>query len=136
MINGLYDVAIDTPKYHRRGTLNLKSEGSAIEAQLSIIDVADLEFAGTCADKEFDFEGNADLPSIGQGDYKAHGSIWGNSVSITCETVKGKVEMFGTRLGAAAGVAKSSHEYMMKASTGNTDDRDGSMYSGLYADGG
>lgn len=136
MIRGLYDVAIDTPKYHRRGTLDLNSEGSAITAKLSVLDVADMEFTGTCNDKEFDFEGTADLPSIGQGDFKAHGSIWGNSVSITCETVKGKVEVFGTRLSAAAGAAKSSHEYVMKASTGDVNDRDGSMYSGLYADGG
>lgn len=136
MINGLFDVSIDTPKYHRRGTLSLKSEGENIAAELKIGDNEVMEFSGTCADKEFDFTGNDDLPSLGQVDYRAHGSVWGNSLSITCETDAGKVEIFGTRLSTQAGELKSSHEYMMAASTGDARCDDGIMYSGLYADGG
>lgn len=136
MINGLFDVAIDTPKYHRRATLDLVSEGASIAAVLTISEHDPLYFEGTCADKEFDFEGDADLPGIGPGGYKAHGSVWGNSVTLTCDTVAGKVEVFGTRLSASTGGVKSSHEYMMSASTGDVAADDGTMYSGLYADGG
>lgn len=136
MINGLFDVAVDTPKYHRRGTISLKSSGSEIVATLNVGDLDSLEFTGTCADKEFDMEGNRDLPSLGVVDYKAHGSVWGNSLSITCETDEGKVEIFGTRLSSEAGAPKSSHDYLMRASTGDVLNDDGAMYSGLYADGG
>ena len=135
MIEGLFDVAIDTPKYHRRGTLSLRSSGEDIEARLNVAEIDELVFNGTCASKEFDFEGSADLPGIGQTSYKAHGSVWGNSISISCEIDKGKVEIFGTRLSSEAGKPVSSHEYMMKASRGEFDE-DSTMYSGLYADGG
>ena len=62
MIRGLFDVSIDTPKYHRRGTMSLKSDGDSITAQLKTGDYDVMEFTGTCADKEFDISGNADLP--------------------------------------------------------------------------
>ena len=136
MIEGTFDIAVDTFKYHRRGTIALKSNGDRIVARLIGGDVLDREFAGTCADKEFDFEGNDDLPSLGQVNYKAHGSVWGNSITLTCKTDAGKVEMFGTRLSASAGEFKSSHEYLMAASTGEFADNENTMYSGLYADGG
>jgi len=136
MIEGTYDVAIDTPKYHRRGTLALKSAGEAIAARLVISDVDPLEFDGSCADKEFVFAGERDLPSFGLVHYEAKGSAWGNSLDVKCQTDAGKIEIFGTRLSASAGEFRSSHEYVMKASTGDFDDNDSTMYSGLYADGG
>lgn len=136
MIDSLYDIAVDTPKYHRRGTLSLKSEGERITAKLKVSDLDELEFSGTCADKEFDFAGNRDLPSFGVADFKAHGSVWGNSVTITCDVDGKKVEIFGTELSISAGSTKSSHEYMMSASTGDVISNDSAMYSGLYADGG
>lgn len=136
MIEGTYDVAIDTPKYHRRGTLALKSAGEAIAARLIVGDNEPLIFDGTCADKDFVFAGERDLLGLGLVHYEAKGSVWGNSIDIKCETDAGKVEIFGTRLSTSAGDFKSSHEYVMKASTGDFDDNDSMMYSGLYADGG
>lgn len=136
MIEGTFDIAVDTFKYHRRGTISLKSNGERIAAHLVIGDILDREFTGTCADKEFDFEGNDDLPSFGQVNYKAHGSVWGNSISMTCETDAGKIELFGTRLSTSAGEFKSSHEYLMAAAAGHYADNENTMYSGLYADGG
>lgn len=136
MIEGTYDVAIDTPKYHRRGTLALKSAGEAIAARLIVGDNEPLIFDGTCADKDFVFAGERDLLGLGLVHYEAKGSAWGNSIDIKCETDAGKVEIFGTRLSTSAGDFKSSHEYVMKASTGDFDDNDSMMYSGLYADGG
>lgn len=136
MINGLFDISIDTPKYHRRGTVSLKSTGESIAAQLKIGDLEVMEFTGTCADKDFEFTGHRDLPSLGEVDFCARGNVWGNSLSITCETDAGKVEIFGTCLSTQAGELKSSHEYMMAASTGEMSRDDGTMYSGLYADGG
>ena len=136
MIEGTYDVAIDTPKYHRRGTLALKSAGEAIAARLVIGENEPLEFDGTCADKEFVFAGERDLPSLGPVHFEAKGSAWGNSIDVKCQTDVGKVEIFGTRLSTSAGDFRSSHEYVMKASTGEFDDHDTTMYSGLYADGG
>lgn len=136
MIEGLYDIAVDTPKRHRRGTLTLVSSGDAIEARMSVGDLEDARFAGTCADKEFTFTGSGDFPGLGQIDYEVTGSAWGNSLTATCASSAGKIEIFGTRLSASAGDARSSHEYMMKASTGEFVRDDGTMYSGLYADGG
>ena len=135
MVEGLFDIALDTPKYHRRGTLLLKGAGERLRATLKVGDDVELEFEGSCKDKDFSFEGNADLPTLGCVDYRASGNVWGNSVSITCTTDAGKVEIFGTRLSASAGDPVSSHDYLMQASTGVMPTDENAMYSGLYADG-
>lgn len=136
MIDGLYDIAIDTPKMHRRGTLALKSSEDKIAGVLNVSDLKDAHFVGTCEDKEFAFEGSGEFPSVGQIDYVAKGSIWGNSIDVKCETSAGVITMFGTQIGSSAGAVRSSHDFIMAASTGDFSDADGTMFSGLYADGG
>ena len=135
MIEGTFDVSVDTPKLHRRGTLALKSEGERIFARLTLNEREPLDFAGTCADKTFHIEGEGELPSLGQVAYQADGEVWGNSLDVKCTTEAGVVTIFGTRLSGSAGDLKSSHEYMMRASTGEFGRDDNTMYSGLYADG-
>ena len=136
MIQGTFDVAIDTPKHHKRGTLALKSQGEHISARLKAGEDFDREFDGTCTDKEFDFEGTDEFPGLGKVNFKAHGSTWGNSIDVSCQTDAGKVDIFGTRLSLSAGEFKSSHDYIMSASKAEFARHDGSMYSGLYSDGG
>ena len=136
MIEGTFDVAVDTPKHHKRGTLALKSAGEALAARLELSGLEPIDFAGTCAGTEFTFEGTAELPGIGTTDYRAVGETWGNSIDVKCETSAGTVTIFGTRLSSSAGDLKSSHEYLMKASAAEFDRDDTTMYSGLYADGG
>ena len=137
MIDGLYDIAVDTPKLHRRGMLTLKSNEDKIAAILSVgEDLKDERFAGTCEGKEFVFEGSGAFPSVGQIDYVAKGSIWGNSIDIKCETSAGIITMFGTQIGSSAGAVRSSHDFIMQASSGDTSDPDGMMFSGVFADGG
>ena len=136
MIEGTFDVAIETPRYHRRGVLALKSSGERIAAKLDIGDEMSFEFMGTCADKDFEFEGAGEFGRLGAISYEAKGNVWGNSVTVQCATDAGKIEVFGTRLSTAAGAFKSSHEYVMAGSTGDFAKNEGTMYSGLYADGG
>ena len=136
MIEGTYDIAVDTPKRRKRGTVAFKSNGSRIAARLKLGDELDMEFEGTCADKEVDFKGSTELPEFGQFEYAAHGTVWGNSVDILVESSMGKINVFGTRLSTSAGEFKSSHDYIMAASKDDFSSGDGTMYSGLYADGG
>ena len=136
MINGTYDISVDTPKLHRRGTISLRSDEGTIAAVLNVgEDLRDARFEGTCADKEFTFEGSGEFPSVGQIDYSAKGSVWGNTLDITVESSIGKIMMFGTQLGGSAGAMESSHDYMMRASRADFSD-DSVMYSGLFSDGG
>ena len=136
MIEGTFDVAVDTPKYHKRGTLALAGEGTQIRALLKVSELDDMVFAGSCAEKEFTFEGTGEFGRLGQIDYKAKGEVWGNSLDAKVESSGGVITIFGTRLSASAGDFKSSHEYMMAASRAEFSADDGTMYSGLYADGG
>ena len=136
MIDGTFDIAVDTPKLHRRGMLSLKSDAGIIVGVLKAGEWEGARFEGTCEGKEFTFEGSGEFPSVGQIDYVAKGSVWGNSLDVKCETSAGVITLFGTQIGASAGVEGSSHDYIMSASTGNTCDGEGMMYSGLYADGG
>ena len=135
MIDGTYDISVDTPKLHRRGTVSLKSTGEAIVGVLNVgEDLHEARFEGTCADKEFTFEGSGTFPSVGDIEYVAKGSVWGNSLDISVETNAGKITMFGTRIGGSAGANVSSHDYMMKASRADFSHDDGAMYSGLFSD--
>ena len=135
MIEGTFDVAIDTPKYHKRGTLALKSEGEMIAALLKVSELEDMVFTGTCKDKEFAFEGSGEYGRLGRIDYTAKGEVWGNTLDLKCESSAGAITIFGTRLSTSAGDFESSHEYLMAASRADFSD-DSTMYSGLYADGG
>ena len=53
MIEGTFDISIDTMKYHRRGTVALKSDAGTIAAELIAADLEPMYFEGTCEDKEF-----------------------------------------------------------------------------------
>ena len=135
MIEGTFDVAVDTPKYHKRGTLALKSEGSQVHALLKLSELDDMVFSGTCEDKDVMFEGTGEFGRHGKVEYQAKGLVWGNSIDLKAETNIGQITVFGTRLSTSAGDFKSSHEYMMAASRADFSD-ESTMYSGLYADGG
>ena len=136
MIDGTFDIAVDTPKLHRRGTLALKSDGDAIAALLNVGELEGLRMDGTCDGKDFTFAGTGEFGDLGTVEYEASGNVWGNSVTVTCETSIGKTTIFGTRISSAAGEFESSHKYIMAASRGEFDNRDSTMYSGLFADGG
>ena len=136
MIEGTFDISIDTLKYHRRGTVALKSNAGTISAELKAADLEPMYFEGTCEDKEFTSEGSGEFGMHGHVDFTAQGSVWGNSLDIKCETNVGPITIFGTRISTSAGEFKSSHEYMMAASKAEFNAADGTMYSGLYADGG
>ena len=92
-------------------------------------------FTGTCEDKDVMFEGTGEFGRHGKVEYKAKGLVWGNSIDLKAETSVGQITLFGTRLSTSAGDFKSSHEYMMAASRAEFSASDGTMYSGLYADG-
>ena len=136
MIEGTYDVAIDTPRHHKRGTLALMSQDERIAARLKVGDEVDAEFTGTCAGKEFDFAGGGEFGALGTVEFTAHGSVWGNSIDVHCESNVGKISLFGTRLSGSVGDFKSSHDYIMSASKAEFANDDNTMYSGRYADGG
>ena len=135
MINGTFDVSIDTPKHHKRGTLVLASSGDAISGKLEISEEDPVEFDGSCADKEFSFEGSGDFPGLGKISYNGKGSVWGSALDIDIESSAGAIKIFGTQLSLSTGGYKSSHEYMMKASTGEFDPNDNTMYAGAFSDG-
>ena len=136
MLDGTYDVAIDTPKYHKRGMLTLHSAGDKLAVRLELKDAEPLDFAGTCDGHDFTVEGAAELGSLGHVELKATGNVWGNSITASCESSIGKIELFGTQVSASTGGAQSSHDYIMQASTGEFGRDDNTMYSGLFADGG
>lgn len=135
MIDGTYDISIDTPKHHKRGTVALKTNGDRIAARLKAGEDFDREFTGTCHDKDFVIEGDGEFPALGNMHYRAEGNAWGNSLSVDCKTDAGKIEIFGTRLSNDTGDFRSSHEYIMRATADDFRD-DSVMYSGLWSDGG
>ena len=134
MVNGTFDIAVDTPKYHRRGVISLQSNGGAIAAQMNVSDIEGLRFSGTCHDKEFEFKGEEEFGDLGLVQFDAKGNVWGNSLTINCETSVGKVTIFGTRISTQAGEFKSSHESLMAAAAGDFESGARTMYSGTYGD--
>ena len=135
MIQGTFNISIDTMKYHRRGTVALKSSEGTIEAELKASDLEPMYFTGTCEDKDFVIEGSGEFGLHGHVDFTAKGNVWGNSIDVKCESNVGPITIFGTRISTAAGEFKSSHEYMMAASRAEFSATDNTMYSGLFSDG-
>ena len=135
MIEGTFDVSVDTMKYHRRGTIALKSNEAAIDAEVKVSDLAPMCFTGTCEGKDFEVAGEGEFGMHGHVEFTAKGNVWGNSIDIKCESSVGPITIFGTRIAASAGEFKSSHEYMMAASRADFSPTDGTMYSGMYSDG-
>lgn len=136
MIEGTFDISIDTMKYHRRGTVALKSDSGSIAAEFKASDLEPMYFEGTYEDRSFEIVGQGEFGMLGHVDFTANGEVWGTSIDIKCETNVGPITMFGTQISPSAGEFKSSHEYMMAASRADFNPMDGTMYSGLYADGG
>ena len=136
MIEGTFDVSVDTPKLHRRGTLALKGENGVIVGKFNVGELEGIMLEGTCEGKTFTIEGSQAFGDLGEVEYHAKGEIWGNSLDVTCETSIGRVTIFGTRLSMSTGDMISSHEYMMSASRAEFANGDDTMYAGRYSDGG
>ena len=135
-MEGTFDVSVDTPKLHRRGTLALKGENGALVAKLNVGELENIMLEGTYEDKSFAVEGSQEFGDLDVVEYLVKGEIWGNSIDITCETNIGRVTIFGTRLSMSTGDMISSHEYMMRASRAEFAADDDTMYAGRYSDGG
>lgn len=102
-MKGTYDISVDTPKRHRRGTLALDVHGDALHARLEAGDLGVIEAEGTRSDKDIDFTGSCEVPGVGTVEYHWTGRIWGNSLDSVAETSEGKVDIFGTRTSASLG---------------------------------
>lgn len=136
MIDGTYDVALDTPRFHKRGLFSLEAAADVARGELVIREEEPLAFEGPLEGNDFTFEGTARFPGTGLVAYEAKGNVWGNSVTVRFSTDEGDMELFGTRLSTQAGDFKSSHDYMMAGAQGEFGSDDNTMYSGLFGDGG
>ena len=113
MMEGVFDVAIDTPKTHKRAKVRLKSAENRMVAALVLADGTEVVLVGTCEGQEFTVSGSGEFGDVGAVDVStAKGSVWSNSLSVECETSIGRVEVFGTRLAGSAGDFAGADNYL------------------------
>ncbi len=110
-MKGTYDIAVDTPKRRRAGTLALDVNGQELAGRIEAGDLGTIEDTGTLDGDKLLFKGSCDIPDVGIVEYDAVGEVWGNSIEITAKTEYGKVEIRGTRtattLGDFSGVSRT-----------------------------
>ena len=97
-----YDVAIDTPKRHMKGTVTIDAKGSNATMKLETEELGCIEADGTRVDMDYEFAGSVDVEGVGSVEYSAKGQLWGNSLDFTAETSAGKVVVYGARADEAS----------------------------------
>lgn len=97
-----YDVIIDTPTRHYKGTLSLMPNGELMNARLDVMDVGAIEAQGKRYGKEIDFAGTAQIAGKDI-EYSGRASTWANSFDLIATTSIGEVTIYGTSTGYSAG---------------------------------
>ncbi len=102
-----YDIVIDTPKHHYRGTAIINAKGNEATALIDIADVVSAESHGTRDDKDYEFSGQADVNGVGIVEYTAKGQLWGNSLDFKADSNIGEIVLFGTVADTASRESKT-----------------------------
>lgn len=97
-----YDVIIDTPKYHRQGTVKIITEGERAQVVLDVTEVGAVEMEGKVDGKNIDVWGKGHIAGEDV-EFKGRINLWANSLDCKAETSMGEVVVYGTRTGHSAG---------------------------------
>ncbi|MBN2006527.1 MAG: hypothetical protein JXA21_24460 [Anaerolineae bacterium] len=101
MIDGTYDVTVETPMGALKGTVVLRQEGEALTGKFTIMG-KEAEFSGgAITGNQCSFSGEMVTP-LGNMPYTINGTVDGDTLAATAETqLLGKLAISGVRADAA-----------------------------------
>ena len=97
MIDGKYNINIDTPFGRKPGTVALRTEGEKVIANIDAPVVGKLQTEGRLEGDGFAAEGTFKLKLVGNVTYSLHGTVVDDNLKISINSSKGKFELAGTR---------------------------------------
>ena len=98
MIDGTYDLLINTPIGDKRGTATLKTEGDALHVDVKVKGFPRQRGTGTVNGAAFAAEGGVKIPLKGKIDYQISGTVIDDLLDAECKTSKGKLHIAGLRI--------------------------------------
>ena len=98
MIDGTYNFDIDTPLGRKPGTLTMRTEGSAVFADIDAPVIGKQHVEGQAEGDSFTAEGTFKLLLVGKVTYSLRGKVVNDDLSIEINSSKGDLILTGTRV--------------------------------------
>lgn len=97
MVDGTYEVKVDTPLGAKTGMVTLVSRGTVLDGNVEARGLGKLSATGTVNGDAFEVEGSARVFPLGKVSYRINGRVEGDVLTATCSTNKGSLDIRGTR---------------------------------------
>jgi len=98
MIDGTYQVRINTPFGRKTGTVALRVAGDTVLADIDAPIVGKRQARGRLEGDEFTAEGAFKLKLMGNISFSLRGKVIGDHLSVVIDSNKGTFELAGTRM--------------------------------------
>ena len=97
MIDGKYNVEMDTPLGHKKGTVEMTTEGDTVYADIHAPIIGKKRATGHVEGDTFTAEGTFKVPLVGKITYSLRGEVVGDDMRISIDSSKGQFEIAGKR---------------------------------------
>lgn len=97
MIDGTYNIQIDTPLGRKQGKVVMRSEGSKAIADIDAPFVGKQRVEGRADGDTFTAEGEFKVKLVGKVRFSLTGVVEGDDVKIHIDSSKGEIELAGKR---------------------------------------
>ena len=100
MIDGTYDIGVETALGYKTGKITLKTDGSTVTADLDAPIVGKRRGTGMVEGNSFRAQGSARILLVGKIDFELKGEVIGDVIEMDVRTSKGNLHVEGVRVGA------------------------------------
>ena len=97
MVDGTYTIHIDTPFGKKPGTVNLRTQGDTVFADIDAPVIGKQSTEGKVDGDTFTAEGTFKLRLVGKVTYSLRGEVSGDDLNIVIDSSKGNYELSGVR---------------------------------------
>ncbi len=97
MLDGTYDLLLNTPLGEKQGVAVLKTSGSDLMATVKIGKLPKQKGKGTFNGNAFTASGSISVPFLGRHEYTIEGKVVDTLLEATCKTSKGPIAITGIR---------------------------------------
>ncbi|MDO4797669.1 MAG: hypothetical protein Q4A01_06590 [Coriobacteriales bacterium] len=98
MIDGNYNIQMDTPLGLKKGTLALRTEGGTVFADIDAPLIGKRQMEGSCEGDTFTAQGSGKVKLLGNVDYTLQGEVVGDDIHVDIHSSKGDFQIDGTRV--------------------------------------
>ena len=97
MIDGTYNIEVDTPFGRKQGTVAIRTEGDVAIADIDAPVVGKQHVEGRAEGDRFTSEGEFKIKLVGKVTYSLQGEVVGDDLNISIDSSKGSFQLAGKR---------------------------------------